>query len=216
MITCQLTPRAVQDEPCQLGQALGKGVNGEVHALSAYILPHAVVKTSRTAKSIEHEAEVLSDIHHPNVVAGYGTLLGPVLEDRTRRLYLSMERLHHSLLDRRRSDPACSCCHPLSTAPSCLSFHALNLCLGHLRHRKGAAIVCVILHCLPSCPSCCSAFLFSSPPSVDHEFVIQKVGYGLCLPQSTARSILYAVIYLCVVQSRPPPQPLFPLSPAAF
>ena len=90
----------LQDGFCRFGKALGKGRNGEVQVLHAHFLPGAIVKSSASIESLQHEAEILADIQHPNVVAGYGTMWGPVLADGSRQIFLAMERLDHSLADR--------------------------------------------------------------------------------------------------------------------
>ena len=88
----------LQDDACDFGAALGKGRNGAVQLLHAHFLPGAVIKTG-SLKAIEHEAAVLNDVHHPNVVAAYGTVFGP---QGSQEVYLAMERLGPSMLDRVR------------------------------------------------------------------------------------------------------------------
>lgn len=90
----------MQDVFSRLGPALGSGGNGEVSQLHAWALPGAAVKSSSDELCLQHEAEVMSDIQHPNVLPGYGLLLGPALADGSRPLYLAMERLHQSLQTR--------------------------------------------------------------------------------------------------------------------
>lgn len=67
--------------------------------LYAHFLPGVVIKTGST-EAIQHEAAVLNDVHHPNVVAAYGTVMGPEMSDGSQEVYLAMERLGPSLMDR--------------------------------------------------------------------------------------------------------------------
>lgn len=85
-----------------IGKTLGSGRNGLVRKLQAFFLPNVAIKTSGSNSNLRHEAELLSDICHPNVVAGYGTMWGPPEANGTKTLYLAMECMSHSLEDRRK------------------------------------------------------------------------------------------------------------------
>lgn len=88
---------------CRLTEEVGSGANGAVQAWTTCVLPGAVFKTGGNQAAIEHEAGILRQVQHPNIVAGYGTMWGPKRADGSRTLYLAMERLSYSM-DARLSD----------------------------------------------------------------------------------------------------------------
>ena len=79
---------------------MGQGCNGAVQSIATCFLPGVVFKTAATVEDIEHEAGVLRQVQHPNLVAGYGTMWGPKNPDGSQNLYLAMERLSFTMLDR--------------------------------------------------------------------------------------------------------------------
>ena len=77
-------------------------MNGAVQAMSTYFLPGAVFKKAGSKAAIEHEAGILRQVQHPNIVTAYGTMMGPPsTAGPQQHVYLAMERLGQSLEDRR-------------------------------------------------------------------------------------------------------------------
>ena len=57
-------------------------------------------KKAGSVSAIEHEAGILRQVQHPAIVAAYGTMWGPKQPDGSQHLYLAMERLSFSMLNR--------------------------------------------------------------------------------------------------------------------
>ena len=74
-------------------EPLGKGRNGSVMVVHNPIAPNVVFKQG-SRQDLEHEADLLHEVHHPNVLHTYG-LFSPRedLED----CYLALERMDTSL-----------------------------------------------------------------------------------------------------------------------
>ena len=87
---------------CKVTKDLGQGCNGAVQAMATSFLPGAVFKKAGSVSDIQHEAGVwgLRQVQHPSIVAAYGTMWGPKQPNGSQHLYLAMERLSFSLLDR--------------------------------------------------------------------------------------------------------------------
>lgn len=98
------TPLLLQDaRNCMTGEELGSGANGAVQAMSIPVLPGAVFKKAGSQQAIEHEAGILRQVSHPNIVAAYGTMVGPAPSAGSKQhVFLAMERLGTSLQARQQ------------------------------------------------------------------------------------------------------------------